>query len=268
MEGERRYLVDVGLQDLPYPARVVSRVDPGGQHTVVGISISARLNQEFEATWIRKLIQVLHSHRDAIGTSTLKRNVQDYVNGLNATDVSVTFNYPFFVEKIAPVSKEKCTVRVLCAYTAKASSSLGKQRVSFRIQVPCMTTYPGASVERRGGLFAQLSTVVVETESDGDIYPEDIVDLVDAKALAPIYSYLDENDEAFIIDKVHSERKTSVEVADDVKKELARRDDVAWFSIRCLNFGMLHSYATVIGTERSIWTAPQDWEVGREVYGV
>jgi GTP cyclohydrolase IB len=266
MSAERRYLVDVGLQDLPYPVRVASRSEPDGQHTIASISIAARLHHEFEATWISRLIQIVHNHRDKIATSTLKKNVQDYLEGLNANDVSVTFSYPFFVEKLTPVSKEKCLVRVLCAYTAKSSSSIGKPRVTFKIQVPCLTTYPSASTDRPGGLFGQLSTLLVQTESDGDIYPEDIVDLVDGKALAPIYSYLSEKDEELIIRRVHAVKRTSVEVTDDVGLELSKRKDIGWFSIRCSNYGMLHSYATVLGTEKSVWTPREDWEeIGKEV---
>ena len=264
MSEERRYLVDVGLQDLPYPVRVASRANPEGQHTIASISISARINHSFEAGWIGKLIQILHGHRDIIGTSTLKKNVQDYLDGLSATDVSATFTYPFFIEKLTPVSKEKCLVRYLCSYTAKASSF--KPRVAFKIQVPCLTTYPN---EPSGGLFGQLSSMTIETQSDGDILPEDLVDVVDAKALAPIYSYLTDPDEAAIIAKVHSQRRTSVQVIDDIEKALCDRKDIAWFSIRCANFGMLHSYTTLLGSEKSVWGPPEDWEsMGRADLGI
>jgi GTP cyclohydrolase I len=249
--------------------RVASRSDPDGQHTVASISISARLDHEFEARWIKTLIQTVHNHRETIGTRTLKKNVFDYLGALNATDVSITFSYPFFVEKLAPVSKEKSLARHLCAYTAKASSSTGKARVFFKIQIPCLTTYPNIQSDQLGGLFGQLSSVVVETESDEDVYPEDIVDIVDRQALAPIYSYLSERDEEFIIQKVHSERRTSVQVTDDVKQELAKRKEIVWFSVRCSNFGMLHSYATLIGSEKSLWGSYEDWQsIGRDVMGI
>jgi len=267
MSEESRYLIDVGLQDLPYPVRVASRANPEGQHTIASISISARINHTFEASWIGKLIQILHGHRDVIGTSTLKRNVQDYLDGLSATDVSATFTYPFFMEKVTPVSKEKCLVRYLCSYTAKASSF--KPRVAFKIQVPCLTTYPGAVGGKPGELFGQLSWITLETQSDGVVYPEDLVDVVDAKALAPIYSYLSEQDEAQIIHRVHSERRTSVQVTDDIEKALTERKDIAWFSIRCANFGMLHSYTTLLGSEKSVWGPPEDWEsIGRTALGI
>ena len=120
-----------------------------------------------------------------------------------------------------------------------------------------------------GGLFAQLSSVAIETQSDGDIFPEDLVDVVDAKALAPIYSYLADADEAEIIRRVHAERRTSVQVTDDIEKTLAERKDISWFSIRCANFGMLHSYTTVLGSEKSMWSPPEDWEsMGRADLGI
>jgi len=193
--------------------------------------------------------------------------VQDYLDGLNATDVSATFSYPFFVEKTTPVSKEKCRVRYLCAYTAKASSF--KPRVAFKIQVPCLTTYPSASGKDPGDLFAQLSSLTIETQSDADVFPEDLVDIVDRKALAPVYSYLAEADEQAIIKKLHAERRTSVQVTDDIEQELRDRKDISWFSIKCLNFGMLHSYATLVGTEKSLWTPPDNWEsMGRADLGI
>ncbi len=269
MTEERRNLVDVGLDNLPYPMRVVSRIDPEGQNTIAGISISARLNHEFEARWIETLINILHSHRETIGTKSLRKNINAYLDGLNATDVSITFSYPFFAEKVTPVSKEKCLVRYMCAYTAKIASAIGKTRIAFKIQIPCLTTYPSAQADQPGGLFGQLSSVTLETESDGDIFPEELVEIVDKQALAPIYSYLSEKDEQYIIKKVHTERKTSVEMLDDVRQELVARKDIAWFSLRCTNFGMLHSYATLIGSEKSMWGSSEDWEAyGSEVMNI
>ena len=97
--------------------RVISKTDPEGQQTIADISINARIMHEFEARWIDKFIQILHSHRDRIGTEILTTNIIDYVEEFNASNVRVDFDYPFSVEKLTPVSKEKCLVRYLCAYS-------------------------------------------------------------------------------------------------------------------------------------------------------
>ena len=119
--------------------------------------------------------------------------------------------------------------------------------------VPAITTYPMSFADETGGLFGQLSLVTIEVESQKNVYPEDLVDVVDKHALAPVYSFLPEKDQRFIIEKVHMEKKSSVVMTDEIKDDLARNRDVRWYSVRCSNFGMLHSYSTVIGTEKSIW---------------
>jgi GTP cyclohydrolase I len=209
--------------------------------------------QEFEAQWIDKFIRIVHEHRDRIGTKTLSVNIMDYLKELNATTVRIDFDYPLFIEKLTPVSKEKCLVRYRCTYSAKADSIEAKPKIFFKIEVPAITTYPASDPEKPGGLFGQLSIVVIEIQSQQDVYPEDIVDIVDKHALSPVYSFLTAEDQSFIIQKVHSEQKTSVVMTDEIKSELARNPAIDWYSVRCSNFGMLHSYSTVIGTEKSRW---------------
>lgn len=253
MADRKRFLVDVGIKDLPFPMKVASKVDPNGQPTIANISISARIMREFEAQWINKFIQIVHQHQERMGTKTLAVHVLDYLKELEASAVKMDFTYPYFVEKLTPVSKEKCLVRYLCIYAAKAFSLGAQAKILFKIEIPIITTYPGSDPEKPGGLFAQLSVMEVEVESQKEIYPEDLVEVVDRHALMPIYSFLTREDQTFVIQKVHSEEKSSVVVADEIKEDLAQNHDIDWYSVRSFNYGMLHSYSTVIGTEKRMW---------------
>ena len=62
MKEDKRFLVDVGMRDLPFPIKVASKVDSHGQSTIASISIAARIMHEFEARWIDKFIEILHQH--------------------------------------------------------------------------------------------------------------------------------------------------------------------------------------------------------------
>ncbi len=260
MNDEKKFLVDVGFRNLPFPMRVVSKLEPEGQFTIAKISIDAQIMQEFEAHWIDKFIQIVHAHRERIGTNTLKVNILDYLKELKASTVKIDFTYPFFVEKITPVSEEKCLVCYACTYSAKVSSSNDKPKIRFNIEIPCITTYPGSSEIKPGGLFGQLSKVAIEVETTLDIFPEDMVTIVDKYALSPVYSFLTEEDQAFVIHKVHSQSLTSVALTDKIKNELAQNLNIDWYSVRCSNFGMLHSYSTIIGTEKSRWVPFSGYE--------
>ena len=83
-------------------------------------------------------------------------------------------------------------------------------------------------------------------------FAADPVEIVDRNALSPVYSFLTDEDQIHIITKVHSKRITSVVLTDAVKECLARDENVEWYSVRCDNFSMLHSYSTLVGIEKNM----------------
>jgi hypothetical protein len=83
---------------------------------------------------------------------------------------------------------------------------------------------------------------------------------VDRHALSPIYSFLTKEDQEFVIRKIHTEKKTSVVMLDEIRSELAQNRSLDFYSVNCSSFGMLHSYSTVIGTEKSMWVPFSGYE--------
>ncbi len=252
--GEKGKIIeDVGMANLQFPIRALSRREPEGQATVAVISVNARILQIFEARWIDRFIQVLHRHSATVCTENLRQQAVEYLQALNANFVDICYDYPFFIEKTTPVSREKGLVRYRCSYGVRLNSPEGQPKIMFRIEIPVITSYPGSALDKPGGLFGQLSRLTLEIRTEKNIYPEDLVAIVDRLALSPLYSFLTEKDQTHIIEKVHSQEKSSVVLVDEVKKELARNPDIEWYRLKCTNFGMLHSYSTMLELEKSIW---------------
>jgi len=250
MPNEKRTLVDVGMKNLTFPMKVSSRRDSEGQASIANISISARIMHEFEARWIDKFIQILHRHRDEIGTATLRKNIIDYSKELNASSVRISFAYPFFVEKLTLVSKQKCLVRYHCTYSAKTPSIDDQPKITLAMDIPVITTDPASIPENTGGLLGQLSVVTVEVQSREEVFPEDIVELVDKHALSPTYSFLTPDDQIAIIQKVHSQTKSSVVMTDEIKNDLVHDPNIIWYSVKCANFATFLQYFGGHGNER------------------
>lgn len=258
MAQEEEYLVDVGMRGMPFPMLMLSRNDKQGQPTIATISVRAKVKSRYESGWIDRFIKILHRLRKSTGMKNLNENITEKLGELDTAMVRVQFAYPFFVEKSLPVTKEKCLVRYMCSYTAKCSSVGDKPKVIFKIHIPAITTDPASDPSKEGGLFGQLSVVTVEVDSRQEIYPEDLVALVDKYAISPVYSYLNPEDEIHIIQKAHSMEKFSQVLTDELKSELANNRFVDWFSVKCSNFGMLHSYSTGMGTEKDLWMPFQE----------
>ncbi|MFH2055952.1 MAG: GTP cyclohydrolase, FolE2/MptA family [bacterium] len=253
MPDREKHMVDVGIHDLEYPMRVASRRDPQGQPTVASISITARISHEFQAQSIHRFIEIIQRHGGAIGTGTLRINIIDYLRELNAATVTIDFSYPYFMQKAAPKSRLTNLIRYRCNYSAKATVSDDYPRLRFRIRVPVLTTDPASNPGANGGLFAQLSKVEVEVQPHNEIYPEDLVEVVDRHALCPLYPFLIEADQLEILARVHSTRRSSVVMVDAIKEELARNSSLDWYSVRCENYSMLNRYSTLLTTEKSVW---------------
>jgi GTP cyclohydrolase I len=268
MDQDKRFLTDVGLTNLPLPIKVASRVRPEGQLTVATINVNARIEHEFEPRWINKFIQIIHRHRENIGTASLRENILAYRDELNASMVKIDFEYPFFIEKLTPVSGEKCLVRYNCLYSAKVDKMrIGQPKVLFRISIPMITTDPASSFVKPRRVLAQLSNIFIEIESAHNVYPEDLVSVAERHALMPVYSFLTEADQAHVIQKIHTEKKSSVEVVDDIKTELASDPKIVWYSVKCSNFSMLHSYSTLVTSEKGAWVSYGEYaeELDREM---
>lgn len=249
---EEAFLVEAGISGLPFPVKVNSKGVKEGQDTVAAVSVRARIMRDFEPRWIDKFIQILHRHALRLGTNFLSDIVHEYLTELQARNIRIEFEYPYFIERTTPVSKEKCLVSYACNYMVTAFAA-EEPVVNFRIKVPAITTYPASRPDVPGGLFGQLSIVDVQVEVKTEVYAEDFVDLVERYALSPVYSFHAEEDQLSIIQKVHTEVKTSVSLLDKVRSALSRNREVIHYSVQCANFGMLHSYSTVISVEKSPW---------------
>ncbi|MBO3798885.1 MAG: GTP cyclohydrolase I FolE2 [Candidatus Brockarchaeota archaeon] len=188
--------------------------------------------------------------------------LEDVKRETNASSVEVRFDYPFFIEKLTPVDKEKCLVRYMCSLTGRATALREKPRIIFKIDAPIITTYPASVPEEPGGLFGQLSIVSIEVESDETIYPEDLAEMADEYALAPIYSFLTERDQFYIIKKIHSEYKYSVTVVDQIREALAKNRKIKWYAVNSHNYGMLHNYSTLVTIEKGMWIPFSTYEEG------
>jgi GTP cyclohydrolase IB len=265
MENDKRFLVDVGLKDIVFPIKAVSKYQKDGQNTIGKISIQAKIEEEFESEWINKFIQILHKHRDIIGTATLKKNIKDYFQELNAKMVRVDFNYPYFIEKKTPASGMLNLVWYNCTYSTKMTTYMEPKTI-FKIDIPVITTVPETLKMSPGSFAGQRSIVTVEIESYKEFYPETIVEIVEKKAISSFYNYLTEDDQNWLARKIQTTGKTNVALLDEIDKELKENEFISWHTLRCSNYNQLQSYSTFMTTERDVWGARSEVDTGDNDY--
>ena len=94
----------VGIKSLKYPI-VVKDKDNGIQHTIATISMTVDLPKEFKGTHMSRFVEVLMNKRE-IHIDSIYEILKEMQNKLHSQSAHIELEFPYFKEKLAPVSRK------------------------------------------------------------------------------------------------------------------------------------------------------------------
>jgi GTP cyclohydrolase I len=192
----------VGISDLKYPIQVLDR--NGKPFSVVAeISMSVHLPHHFKGTHMSRFLEVLTSHEGEITMRTLPAILRDLKAKLDAESAYIDVKFPYFIEKEAPVSMAKGKVGFECTFIG--SSNGVKDDFALRVKVPVTTLCPCSKEISDRGAHNQRGYVTLEVTtrelSPGKwdiVWIEELVEIAEKSASAPVYSVLKRPDERHV----------------------------------------------------------------------
>ncbi len=105
----------VGIKNLHYPISVLDKAK-SFQHTVADINMYVDLPHYFKGTHMSRFLEVLNEHRGEISIVGFPDILRKIKKVLNAGSASVEMEFPYFIEKTAPVSGKKSLMEYICYY--------------------------------------------------------------------------------------------------------------------------------------------------------
>ena len=99
----------VGVSDLRYPITVLDRAN-GEQHTVARWALSVSLPHHFKGTHMSRFVEVLNRHRGEVTLRTLPALLAELRSRLDAERARVEIEFPYFLERAAPVTGSSRTM--------------------------------------------------------------------------------------------------------------------------------------------------------------
>ena len=115
----------VGIKNLHYPISVLDKAK-SFQHTVADINMYVDLPHYFKGTHMSRFLEVLNEHRGEISIVNFPDILRKIKKVLNAGSASVEIEFPYFIEKTAPVSGKKSLMEYLCYYNGTIKEKDGK----------------------------------------------------------------------------------------------------------------------------------------------
>ncbi|MDR0599913.1 MAG: GTP cyclohydrolase FolE2 [Treponema sp.] len=246
-------LTKVGVKGLEYPIRVLDKVNKV-QHTTGRADLYADLPRHFKGTHMSRFVEIFHRHREDLSMPRFLDMLREIIAGLNAASAYGILEFPYFLEKKAPVSGLSGIVSYRCRYQGRvdrAAAPAGGADHHFTVTVsaPVTTVCPCSKAIADRGAHNQRGIVTVELELGPFFWIEDIIDLVEGAASSPIYSILKRGDEKFLTERAYDNPKFVEDLVRDVYIALRDLGSFKRFSVEAENFESIHNHSAYARAE-------------------
>jgi GTP cyclohydrolase I len=252
-DGRKIPIDKVGVKGLRYPIAVKDR-QKGLQHTVGLFDLFVNLPHDFKGTHMSRFIEVLNEFRGEISMEKFQEILEKIKNKLNAQSAHMNVEFPYFIEKVAPVTETPG----LMAYTCFMSGALAEQfDLIVGVEVPVTTVCPCSKEISDYGAHNQRGLVRVQLKFRKFFWIEDIIEVVESSVSSEIYSLLKRPDEKFVTERAFDNPMFVEDVVRSALSRLRGIDNFPWYRIEAENFESIHNHSAYAMIEKDFLPEPQ-----------
>jgi len=229
----------VGVKNIHYPIVVLDK-RKDKQHTVARINMYVDLPHQFKGTHMSRFIEILNQYHGEISIEKIDAILQEMKDRLEASSAHLELEFPYFIEKQAPVSE----ARSLMEYQCRMVGSLGEcNDFILGVTVPVTSLCPCSREISERGAHNQRSAVTVQVRYRRHIWLEDLIEWIEACGSAPVYSLLKREDEKAVTELAYDNPMFVEDIVRAVTEKLKSIKDIEWFRVECENFESIHNHS-------------------------
>jgi len=237
----------VGIKDIRHPVRVKDRSD-GDQHTIANFNMYVNLPHNFKGTHMSRFVEILNSHDKEISVESFKGMLSEMAEKLEAKSGHIEMNFPYFINKKAPVSG----VMSLMDYDVTLVGEIhsGVPIMHIKVVVPVTSLCPCSKKISDRGAHNQRSHVTVQVRTDGFVWIEEIIELVEREASCELYGLLKRPDEKHVTERAYDNPKFVEDMVRDVAVRLNEDQRFSAYVVESENFESIHNHSAYALIER------------------
>src|SRR6266568_7987130 len=116
-------IAKVGVKDISYPIVVMDK-NRSLQHTVARVNMYVDLPHHFKGTHMSRFVEILNKHREQIALDKLETILEEMKTKLGSASAHLEIQFPYFIDKKAPVSGARSLMEYSCEFSASMTESL------------------------------------------------------------------------------------------------------------------------------------------------
>ncbi len=238
LKDERKINIKkVGVKGIKYPVIVLDRAN-GFQHVNAAINMYVNLPHHFKGTHMSRFIEVLNTYRGQINIKTFESILTKVKEKLNAQSAHMEIEFPYFIEKKAPVSRAKSLMEYMCRFSGESNGN--KSDFMVGVVVPVTTVCPCSKEISDEGAHNQRSMVTVNVRFRKFFWIEDLIRLIEDSASGEVFSLLKRSDEKYVTEKAFENPMFVEDVVRSVAVKLNQDANFTWYSVEAENLESIH----------------------------
>lgn len=231
-----------GVSNVQIPISV-KRVDGSLMSTVATMAANALLPSQQKGVHMSRLSQILHSIQTHtwIG-SQLQDTLQALKTVMETEYVQVSIAFPYFYEKVAPVTGHIGVAHVNCEIEAELGGNDFSRSLS--VDIPAVTLCPCSKEISDDGAHNQRAVVEISVNyaNDDIIWIEELIKLVENCASSTPYPILKREDEKFVTEQAYNNPVFVEDLARAVATELSKDMRITFFTVSVRSYESIHQH--------------------------
>ena len=248
---DTRHLViqRVGVKGVRYPLTV--KTGDAVQSTVGLWNMYVHLPEEKKGTHMSRFIALLEGLDGPLDVTRFSTMMRDMVGLLDAKAGRIEVNFPYFINKTAPVSGVQSLMDYEVGFVGDIKN--GELDVSLKVLVPVTSLCPCSKKISAYGAHNQRSHISVTALLSGEMSVDGLIADIEAQASCELYGLLKRPDEKYVTERAYDNPKFVEDLVRDVAVMLNKQEAILAFTLEAENFESIHNhsaYALIEGDKR------------------
>jgi GTP cyclohydrolase I len=234
-----RSIQKVGVSNIRFPFSLQSSTT--AQSTIGMWQMYVSLAENKRGTHMSRFMEILSSIVEVQTVTSLVEVCEQMQQRLGADDAFLKVDFPWFVEKTAPVSKSKGKLD----FDVQVDVSSGTTSdCVVTIKVPATSLCPCSKKISEFGAHNQRCEIAISVRfAEGEnISLEELFQIAEDSASAQVYSVIKRDDEKQVTEAAYENPKFVEDTVRDLADVLERDARISWYRCSSENFESIHNH--------------------------
>ena len=219
-----------------------------GQSTIGVFDMYVDLPKDVKGTHMSRFLEILNERKITLNIPDLPQLMASMVQRLQAKEGFLEIQFPYFINKTAPVS----LVQGLMDYdvTLSAKYSKNKTTINIAVVIPVTSLCPCSKQIADYGAHNQRSHVTITAEVLPLFSLHSLITAVEKTASCELFSVLKRQDEKWVTERAYDNPKFVEDMVRDVAVVLENFADIKGYKISAENFESIHNHSAYAEIDR------------------